>query len=400
MRRQALIVGGGIGGLCAAISLSLTGWDVQVFEQAPEITEVGAGLQISPNGVKILEHIGVMERLNSALFEPEAIEIRMGVSGSPILYLPMKNVSTQRWGARYIQVHRADLITALSARLDALQRGAVQTGCPVRGYAPCKDGAEVILTNGRRIKADLVIGADGIHSSIRHQMLGQDAPRFTGNYAWRALVPAAQLGVLAPPPSGCIWAGPKKHAVTTYVRGGSVVNFVGIVEQTIWREESWSHTGDRQEALADFGDWAPPILAILEQAKVLHKWALFDRAPLPKWHEGHVVLLGDAAHPMLPSMAQGAVQSLEDAFHLARALGAAEVTDIAAACAQHYAQRIARTSRVQRVSAKNLELFHKSSRLTQLMAYAPIWLAGQLAPSLVHRRNDWLYGAPVPPLNI
>jgi salicylate hydroxylase len=400
MRRQALIVGGGIGGLCAAISLSLTGWDVQVFEQAPEITEIGAGLQISPNGVKILEHIGVMERLNSALFEPEAIEIRMGVSGSPILYLPMKNVSTQRWGARYIQVHRADLITALSARLDALQRGAVQTGCPVRGYAPCKDGAEVILTNGRRIKADLVIGADGIHSSIRHQMLGLDAPRFTGNYAWRALVPAAQLGALAPPPSGCIWAGPKKHAVTTYVRGGSVVNFVGIVEQTIWREESWSHTGDRQEALADFGDWAPPILAILEQAKVLHKWALFDRAPLPKWHEGHVVILGDAAHPMLPSMAQGAVQSLEDAFHLARALGAAEGTDIAAACAQHYAQRIARTSRVQRVSAKNLELFHKSSRLTQLMAYAPIWLAGQLAPSLVHRRNDWLYGAPVPPLNI
>ena len=126
----------------------------------------------------------------------------------------MKGVAAQRWGARYLQVHRADLITALSARLDALQPGAMQTGCPVRGYAPCKDGAEVILANGRRIQADLVIGADGIHSRIRHQMLGPDAPRFTGNYAWRALVPAAQLGALAPPPSGCIWAGPKKHAVT------------------------------------------------------------------------------------------------------------------------------------------------------------------------------------------
>ena len=123
MRRQALIVGGGIAGLCAAISLRLTGWDVQVFEQAPEITEIGAGLQISPNGVKILEHIGVMERLNSVLFEPEAIEIRMGVSGRPILYLPMKGPAAQRWGARYIQVHRADLITALSARLDALNEG-------------------------------------------------------------------------------------------------------------------------------------------------------------------------------------------------------------------------------------------------------------------------------------
>ena len=400
MRRQALIVGGGIGGLCAAISLRLTGWDVQVFEQASQITEIGAGLQVSPNGVKILERIGVMERLNSALFEPEAIEIRMGISGRPILYLPMKGAAAQRWGAPYIQVHRADLITALLARLEALQRGAVQTGCAVRGYAPCKDGAEVILTNGQRIQADLVIGADGIHSKIRHQMLGPDAPRFTGNYAWRALVPKAQLDALAPPPSGCIWAGPKKHAVTTYVRGGDVVNFVGIVEQTIWREESWSRTGDRQEALADFDGWAPPITAILEQAEVLHKWALFDRDPLPQWHDGHVVLIGDAAHPMLPSMAQGAVQSLEDGYHLARTLGAAEGANIPVACARHYAQRIARTIKVQRVSAENLQLFHKSSRAAQMMSYAPIWLAGQLTPSLVHRRNDWLYGAAIPPLNI
>ena len=399
MRRQALIVGGGIAGLCAAISLRLTGWHVQVFEQAPEITEIGAGLQISPNGVKILEHIGVMEGLKSVLFEPEAIEIRMGVSGRPILHLPMKGPAAERWGARYIQVHRADLISALSARLDALQHGAVQTGCPVRSYAPCKDGAEVTLIDGQRVQADLVIGADGIHSNLRHQMLGPDAPRFTGNYAWRALVPAAQLGDLAPPPSGCIWAGPKKHAVTTYVRGGTVVNFVGIVEQTTWREESWSRTGDRQEALTDFGGWAPPVSKILQRAEVLHKWALFDRAPLPKWQDGHVVLLGDAAHPMLPSMAQGAVQSLEDAYHLARTLGAAEGPAIATACAQHYAERIARTSRVQRVSAQNLQLFHKSGRLAQLMAYAPIWLAGQLAPALVRKRNDWLYGAPVPPLN-
>ena len=133
---------------------------------------------------------------------------------------------------------------------------------------------------------------------------------------------------------------------------------------------------------------------------MLHKWALFDRDPLPQWHDGHVVLIGDAAHPMLPSMAQGAVQSLEDGYHLARTLGAAEGANIPAACARHYAQRIARTIKVQRVSAENLQLFHKSSRAAQMMSYAPIWLAGQLTPSLVHRRNDWLYGAAIPPLNI
>ena len=394
---QVQVVGGGIAGLAAALACAQSGANVHLWEQAAAIKEVGAGLQISPNGLAVLSRLGLKDAVADIADRAEAVDLRDYKDGKLVCRLDLKAHASD---LDFLLVHRADLITALSARLDALQPGAMQTGCPVRGYAPCKDGAEVILANGRRIQADLVIGADGIHSRIRHQMLGPDAPRFTGNYAWRALAPAAELGALAPPPSGCIWAGPKKHAVTTYVRGGALVNFVGIVEQRTWREESWSRTGDRQEALADFDGWAPPLLAILEQAEVLHKWALFDRAPLPKWQDGHVMLLGDAAHPMLPSMAQGAVQSLEDGYHLARALGAAVGPDIVAACARHYAQRIDRSSRVQRVSAQNLQLFHKSSRLAQLMAYAPIWLAGQLTPSLVHRRSDWLYGASVPPLNI
>ena len=283
-------------------------------------------------------------------------------------------------------MHRADLITALSARLDALQHGAVQTGCPVLSYAPYKDGAEVILTNGQRVQADLVIGADGVHSNLRHQMLGPDAPRFTGNYAWRALVPAAQLGALAPPPSGCIWAGPKKHAVTTFVRGGTVVNFVGIVEQTTWREESWSRTGDRQEALADFDGWAPPVSKILQRAEVLHKWALFDRAPLPKWQDGHVVLLGDAAHPMLPHLGQGANQAIEDGMALAIILAQTDKTSVPAALDAYEKLRRERVADVQQGARQN------GLRVDSMSDYADLELRdAELAAHADFRKHLYAY---------
>ena len=391
MRPQAIIVGGGIGGLSAAICLSTMGWRVRVLEQAAEMSEIGAGVQISPNGVKILEKIGVMPLLEAHLFEPETIEIRMGISGRKLLDLPMKAVATHRWGARYIQIHRADLIAALSARLSGFQGCALQTGATVTGYRQTKEGADVVLANNSVVSGNLVIGADGIHSAIRRQMLGPDAPRFTGNIAWRALVPVALLGELAPPSTGCIWAGRHKHAVTTRVRAGAVVNFVGIVEQTDWLQEDWKTEGAKKDALSDFQGWDPRILTVIQEADNLHKWALFDRAPLPRWHEKHVVLLGDSAHPMLPSMAQGAVQSIEDAYVLTQCL-TVNHKDIPSACSAYFDQRIKRTTRVQKASARNLKLFHKPTLPAQLLSYAPIWVAGKFTPSLVQRRNDWLYG--------
>ena len=391
MSPKAIIVGGGIGGLSAAICLSLMGWRVRVLEQAAKISEIGAGVQISPNGVKILDKIGVMPRLEVDLFEPESIEIRMGISGRRLLDLPIKAVATHRWGARYIQIHRVDLIAALSARLSELQSNALQTGAKVTSYRQTEEGADVVLADNSVVSGNLGIGADGIHSTIRHQMLGPDVPRFTGNIAWRALVPVARLGDLAPPPTGCIWAGRHKHAVTTRVRAGTVVNFVGIVEQTNWQQENWKTEGAKNDALSDFQGWDPRILAVIQESDNLHKWALFDRAPLPQWHEKHVVLLGDSAHPMLPSMAQGAVQSIEDAYVLTQCLKANH-KGIPSACSAYFDQRIKRTARVQQVSAQNLKLFHKSTLPAQLFSYVPIWVAGKFAPGLVQRRNDWLYG--------
>lgn len=387
---KALIVGSGVGGLASAIALAQRGWEVQVLEQAPALTEIGAGLQIAPNGWHVLDALGVSEGLRATLFEPEAIEMRVGQTGRSIFRLPLKGYAQTRWGAPYIHIHRADLVSALKARLDVVQPGAVQTGCRVLGYHQTPHGVKLEVDRAETRAADIVIGADGLHSGIRTQMLGPDLPRYTGNMAWRAVVPIDALGHHTPPPSACVWVGHKRHAVTTRLRAGTLANFVGMVECAQPGAESWRATGSRAEALADFDGWAPQITTLIDQAVTLHRWALFDRAPLPRWHDGRVALVGDAAHPMLPSLAQGAVQALEDAWVLADMLDQNDTAQ--AAFAAYFAHRIARTSRVQNVSATNARLFHKASHLGQIAFYGPMGLAARAMPNAFHARQDWVYG--------
>lgn len=387
---QAIIAGGGIGGLSAAICLAQKGCHICLLEQAREISEIGAGIQISPNGVRLLEKMGVMPKLEKSLFEPEAIEMRDGISNRVIFNITMKAIARKRWGARYIQIHRADLIAALVERLQELQPDAVRTNAKLTSYEQKEKSVNVHLENGETVSGDFLIGADGIHSAIREQMLGPDAPRFTGNAAWRATLPVELLGEDAPPPYGCIWAGPGKHAVTTRIKGGSYVNFVGVVEQESWQEEGWRLSGTQEQAMHDFGGWNSTIDKILSSAPELHRWALFDRAPLPKWSDGHVALLGDAAHPMLPSMAQAGVQAIEDAYVLADEISKEQSIELA--CKSYFTRRIKRTTKIQKTSAFNLRLFHHRHPIMRFGYYVPMWLIGRIFPSFYHRRNDWIFG--------
>ena len=390
---KALIAGAGIGGLASAIALALRGCEVAVFEQAPELTEIGAGLQISPNGWHVLQALGVSDGLRATLFEPEAIEMRMGQGGAEVFRLPMRGYARDRWGAPYIHIHRADLVAALEARLLGLHTGSIHTGHAVVSYEQTEGAASLTLADGTKYVGDIIIGADGLHSVIRTQMLGADTPRYTGNVAWRAVVPIEALGALEPPPTACVWVGHKRHAVTTRLRAGTLANFVGMVETDVPAEESWRAEGHRADAQAAFDGWAPEIRAILEKADVLHHWALFDRAPLPRWHEGRVAVMGDAAHPMLPSMAQGAVQALEDAWVLSKSLE--EHATPQEGFAAFYKQRIDRVSRVQKGSAANARLFHHAHTPGRWAFYRPMGLAARLAPNAFHARQDWVYGQDV-----
>jgi len=307
-----------------------------------------------------------------------------------MMRLPLGATAVARWGAPYLHIHRADLIAVLA---DALRRAAphaVRTDARVTGYAQDGTTAAAVLADGTTLDGDMLIGADGIHSVIRAQMLGPDRPRFTGNVAWRLCVPVERLGPHLPPPTACIWAGAGRHAVTYYLRSGSLVNFVGVVERDDWQRESWIETGSRADVAADFAGWHPTITKIIAEADTNHRWALFDRDPLPRWHDRRVALLGDACHPMLPTLAQGAAMAIEDAAALARRIDATD--DLPAALVAYQLARLPRTSRVQATARTNVRAYHLSGAPARALAYTPLWLASRLAPGLALSRLDWLYG--------
>ena len=381
---DVLIIGAGIGGLTLAHALIQRGKNVRVLESAPALETVGAGIQISPNAVKVLRALGLEKAVTANAFQPRAIEARMGRSGRSVFEIPLALEAEKRWGASYLHIHRADYITALS---ETLPVGTIELNARVKSYQHTENDVSVSLADGRKLTAPYLIGADGIRSVMRAQMLGPDAPQFTGNMAWRAVVPAERLGELVPNPTACAWFGPNRHAVTYRLGAqGQLVNFVGVVEQESWQEEGWSLQGDKAEALRDFEDWHPVICNLLENADELHRWALFDHAPLEKWVEGRAALMGDAAHPMLPFLAQGAAMAVEDAWVLADVISSGQ--DLST----YQKLRLSRTSKVQAASRANMGLFHKASLPAQLLTYGPMWAAGKLVPSLVHRRMDWLYG--------
>jgi salicylate hydroxylase len=255
------------------------------------------------------------------------------------------------------------------------------------------DGASVAITlcDGTSVSADALIGADGIHSVIRASLFGVEHPRFTGNVAWRLLVPTDRLPAGLIPRHATVWTGPKGHAVTYYVRGGELVNFVGVVERRDWQAENWLETGDIGDLKRDFAPWCETIQTVIAAAdeKACFKWALFDRDPLKSWTRGRVTLLGDACHPMLPFMAQGACMAIEDAWSVAAWLSDLEEPE--AAFLAYEVERSKRTSRVQLAARANASRFHKGEVPGQLATYGPMWLAAKLAPGVLNKPFDWIY---------
>ena len=387
---KVIIAGGGIGGLTAALCFQQRGWTVQLCEKSASLGEVGAGIQIPPNAMKVFAKLGVDTALKEVGFQPEAIEARMGESGQQLFSVSIAEKAARRWGAPYLHIHRADYISVLKTALEARQANAVRLDSTVHAYQNQASSVSVLFEDSTRETGDLLIGADGIHSAVRNQMLGPERPTFTGNIAWRSVVPIERLGEDLPRPTVCAWMGRGRHCVTYRLRRGELANFVGVVERDDWTIESWTEPGSIEEALRDFDGWHPTIRKILTESDALFRWALFDRAPLEKWTDGLVALLGDAAHPMLPFMAQGAAMAVEDAWVLATE--ASTASDLSEALRTYQHRRYVRASQMQSGSRANAKTFHKRSRLGQLATYGPMWLAGSVFPEIIYRRQDSLYG--------
>jgi salicylate hydroxylase len=348
------IIGGGIGGLAAAAALLRAGFDVRVYEQARALGEVGAGINIGPNASRILHRLGLAEVLAKTGVKPTTFDQRRWDDGRFLLRAPLGDAVESAFGAPYYTFHRADLHDALAGAVPA---DRVHLAHRLTRLVDNGDRVEAQFANGRSIPADALVGADGIHSVVRHALLGPEQPRFTGCVAYRGLVPADRLTHLALDRTNQIWMGPGRHFVHYFVSAGRLVNFVAITEEDSWLRESWVDRGEVADVLAAFAGWHDQVLSIVGAADETYKWALFDRTPLPRWSVGRVTLLGDACHPMLPFMGQGAAQAIEDAATLAACL-LKRAGDLPAGLRLYEQRRLARASRLQALSETNKTRFH------------------------------------------
>jgi salicylate hydroxylase len=389
--RTVMIAGAGIGGLTAALAIAQRGFGVAVFDQAQRLEEVGAGIQLSPNASRILIALGLGEQLRRYVVAPEELRVMKARTARVLARAPLGAVAEKRYGAPYWVIHRGDLQAVLIEAVRAHPDIVLHLGTRVEDFAMQENGVTISARSSQHRFEDhgaALIAADGLWSSLRRRLGHRRQPRFARRTAWRALAPAAALEPELRAPAVNLWFGTRAHLVHYPVRGGSLLNVVAIIRDS-WREPGWSAPGERTDILARYSApmWSASPRAILAAPQQWQKWALYDRAPLARWGKGAVTLLGDAAHPMLPYLAQGAAMAIEDAAVLAQRLADTR-SDPAAAMRRYERQRRARTARAQRAARRNGIVYQLGGpgAFLRTLALSAIGSERLLA------RYDWLYG--------
>jgi salicylate hydroxylase len=381
------IVGGGIGGLTAALALLRKGYDVTVFEQASQLQEVGAGLQISPNGMRVLFDLGLEAEVRAICFEPEGKEIRLWNTGDTWKLFDLGVESQQRYGVPYVTVHRNDLHQILVKAVEAASPGSIRLDHRFVGVNQGNGSVTLTFEGKPGATFDVVIGADGVHSRMRELLFGSGPAKFTGIVAWRGVIPRELLPERLTRPVGTNWIGPGGHVIHYPIRRGELINFTSVIERQDWTIESWSSPGTNQEYHDDYPGWHADVHEYIAAIPQPFKWALIARPPMQEWVRGRVALLGDACHPSLPFLAQGAVMALEDACILARAFE--EFDSVEEALDRYQKARIPRTTRAVQGANANAERFHNPTLADPTGAQA--YVDEQWAPEKVVDRYEWLF---------
>jgi salicylate hydroxylase len=389
MTLKALVAGGGIGGLSAAIALLQRGIDVEVHEQAGEMREVGAGIQISPNGNRALHSLGVFETLRGLSSNADEKEIRLWNTGRTWKLFSNGDEVVRRFGFPYLTVFRPDLLRVLAERVEQLKPGALHLDARCAGVSQDPQGVTLELADGRRARGDFLVGADGVHSRIRPALFGHDDVQFTGMVVWRALIPMNRLPEHMARKVAVNWVAPGGHLVHYPVQGGTLMNFVATREGKTWSGPPWNLPSSRDECAQAFAGWHGEIQTLIRHAPSMHKWALCLRKPLDRWSTGRCTLLGDACHPTTPFLAQGAVMTIEDAVVLGHCIGKLH-TDIPAALSRYEQLRMPRTYTTVNRATENGRRIHAPELATPEMAEE--YGAREWSANAIGDRYDWLYG--------
>lgn len=385
--RTIIIAGAGIGGLTAALALVRAGYRVVILEQAARLEEVGAGIQLSPNATHVLAGLGLTDRLRPYVVAPEAIRVLNGRTASEIVHIPLGADVERRYGAPYWVIHRAHLQSVLAAAIEESSDITLRLGVKVEDFAIHQHGVTVQLRTPQGLGDEqgiALIGADGLWSTLRRRLSDGREPHFAQRTAWRAVVPAERVTPEFRRPATILWLGRDAHLVHYPVKAGHEVNIVAIVRDD-WRQPGWTAPGKPADLTARFASFAPAARALMAAPNAWQKWALFDRALEPVRLEGPVTLIGDAAHPMLPFLAQGGAMAIEDAAVLARCL---EKSDEPAAAFRAYERaRHDRGARVQNEARRNSWRYHLAGPLGFARDVTLRMIGGE---RLLHR-YDWLY---------
>ena len=386
-KSRIMIAGAGIGGLTAALALLQQGFDVDVFEQAPEVREIGAALWISPNGASVLFDLGLEAGMRAANLASQQREVRLWNTGqSWTLY---SQDSPVPWDRTLFMMLRSEPQRLLAEAILRIKPDAIRLNAKAVGFEQDEHGVRVLFQDGSSATGDALIGADGLHSKIRQAAFGVAPGTFTGVVAWRGLVPKDRLPAEYARPAFSTWIGPTAHITIYHVKRGAeeVVSFSAQADSA-WQAESWHEVGSIAECLKDFEGWHADIRHLITQAEVLFKWGLFLRAPLPQWSLGRVSLLGDACHPMVPYLGQGANMAIEDGAILARCF-ALHPADPVRALQRYEQARITRANKVVAASAAMQDTFHNP--LLKTLETAEPYIKTQWHPDKVAARNNWLF---------
>ncbi|VWX61308.1 Salicylate hydroxylase [Burkholderiales bacterium 8X] len=387
MKQKILIAGAGLGGLTAALALLRDGHDVTVFEQAAQLGEVGAGLQLSANATRVLALLGIDDAVRQIASVPAGKQVRLWRTGQSWKLFDLGQQSVAEYGHPYFTLYRPDFHRVLVEAVRALKSDAIVLGARCAGFEAGDSGVKLDLEDGRSFGGDLLIGADGVHSRVRQGLFGADAPSFSGCLAWRGVIPAERLPERLREPVGTNWIGPGGHVIHYPLRRNELVNFVGVVERSDWTVESWTAAGTTEECLGDFAGWNEDVQALIRAIDTPYKWALMVREPLQQWSRGPVTLLGDACHPTLPFLAQGAAMAIEDGAMLARCLR--ETADPRQALGRYQDARVERTTRIVQGSAANTKRFHNPALASAEGALA--YVEREWNEARVRERYHWLF---------